>query len=151
VTGRSFGSDIGPVVVARRCDETVATNWGDGRGANYPCGNYFPVVHVTGNATANAIAGQGILLVDGSLVVSGGLEWYGVALIRGGLTVIADPLRGTAFTGGVLVEDSVVLQGVAGGSLEVTYSKCAISKALETVALAEMLQTRGWVGLPDVP
>ncbi len=151
VAGRTFGSDIGPVVVAGRCDETVVTNWGDGRGPNYPCGNHFPVVSVTGDATVNGIAGQGILLVDGSLVVRGGLEWYGVALIRGGLTVIADPLRATAFMGAVLVEDSVVLQGVTGGLLEVTYSKCAISKALETVASAEMLRTRGWVGLPDVP
>ena len=57
VAGRSFGSDIGPVVVARRCDEAVATNWGDSRGPNYPCGNYFPVVHVSGDATGERHSG----------------------------------------------------------------------------------------------
>lgn len=149
--GQAFAGGVGPVVVHGRCDDAVATNWGDGKSHNQPCGSYFPVVHVVGDATMGSLQGQGILLVDDSLVVRGGLEWFGIVLVRGSLTVVGDLSNDIAMWGAVLVEDSVVLEGLAGGSVTINYSKCAISKALETIATVAMLRTRGWVGLSDVP
>jgi hypothetical protein len=134
LAGGTFAGEIGPVVVADRCAEDVATNWGDSRGHNYLCGNYFPIVHITGDATVSGVRGQGILVADGNVLVNGGLEWYGVALVRGSLTVLPDRASNTAFWGAVLVEDSVILQGAPDKSVAVTYSKCAITKALESVA-----------------
>jgi hypothetical protein len=115
------------------------------------CGNYFPVLHITGDATLGGLQGQGVLLVDGSLVVHDGIRWHGLVIVRGSLTIVADPTSDIAMWGAVLVEDSVVLQATSSGSVTINYSKCAISKALETVAVVAMLRARGWVGLSDVP
>lgn len=149
--GRTFSNDIGPALLEGRCDDAVATNWGDGRAPNQPCGTYFPVIHVAGDATLSDLQGQGILLVDGNLVIRGGLDWYGIVLVRGILTVAADASRDVAIWGAVLAEDSVVMEGTSGHSVVITYSKCAILKALETVAVVTTLPARGWIGLSDVP
>jgi hypothetical protein len=151
LAGGTFAGEIGPALVADHCAEDVATNWGDNRGHNYLCGSYFPVVHITGDATVSGVRGQGILVVDGNVLVNGGLEWYGVALVRGSLTVLPDRAGNTAFWGAVLVEDSVIMQGAPDKSVAVTYSKCAITKALESVAPVEVLRSRGWFGLSEVP
>jgi hypothetical protein len=149
--GQAFGDGIGPVVVDGRCDDAVAINWGDGKNPDRPCGTFFPVVHITGDATMGELQGQGILFVDGSLVVRGGLEWFGVVLVRGRLTLVGDVSNEIAIWGAVMADDSVLLQGPAGGSIAIRYSKCAITKALETIATVAMLRARGWVSLSDAP
>jgi len=151
LAGQAFASGIGPVVVDGRCDVTVATNWGDGRNHNSMCGNYFPVVHVTGDASMGALQGQGILLVDGDLVLHSGFEWFGIALVRGRLTVEAPLSRDIAVWGAVLAEDSVQLEGASDRSVAIAYSKCAILKALESVALVTNLRSRAWLMLSEVP
>jgi len=115
------------------------------------CGNYFPVVHVTGDASMGALQGQGILLVDGDLVLHSGFEWFGIALVRGRLTVEAPLSRDIAVWGAVLAEDSVQLEGASDRSVAIAYSKCAILKALESVALVTNLRSRAWLMLSEVP
>ena len=150
--GGLFGSGIGPAVVNGRCDETVATNWGDGTNPDRPCGDYFPIVHITGDATLSGVQGQGTLLVDGSLAVRGGLEWYGIVLVRGTVLFAPDGGGSTAIWGAIIARDSIVAVMGPGarpgrGSVTINYSKCPIVKALEPIAPALMLRTRGWVGL----
>src|SRR5256885_8676651 len=42
------------------------------------------------NATINGVQGQGILLVDGSLSVQGGFQWFGITIIRGTFSTAGD-------------------------------------------------------------
>src|SRR5207302_5681653 len=73
--GQNFSNSIGPVVTGGNCDKSVLTNWGDGMNGGL-CASYFPIVHITGDATLNGVQGQGILLVDGTLSVQGGFQWF---------------------------------------------------------------------------
>jgi len=79
--------DVGPVVAGARCVRTDPLNWGDPSGAG-ACADHFPVIRITGNATLVAgSAGQGILLVDGSLRVAPGARFEGIVLARNDVVV----------------------------------------------------------------
>lgn len=146
VAGGSVLGPLGPAVVADWCDETVATNWG-GAEPNLACGGYLPVVHVAGDAALTSGEGQGTLLVDGHLTVRGRLRWRGAILVGGTLRVASD----LAVWGAVVVADSAIFDPGVAGSVAITYSKCAIIKALETVTPTVLLSSRGWIWLPDAP
>src|SRR3989454_12548566 len=57
----------------------------DGENPAGKCASYFPIVHILGSASINGVQGQGILLVDGSLDVQGGFQWFGITIVRGTL------------------------------------------------------------------
>ena len=42
-----------PTVSGGVCDRSVGTNWGDGMNPAAACGSYFPIVHISGDATLN--------------------------------------------------------------------------------------------------
>ncbi|HUL03141.1 MAG TPA: hypothetical protein VLV16_07940 [Gemmatimonadales bacterium] len=150
VAGAAVLSNIGPTVVDGRCDETVATNWG-GTQPNQVCGGYLPVVHIVGAATLAGVDGQGTLLVDGDLTVRGGLRWRGLVLVGGALRVTPGAAKDVAVWGAVFAADSATLEAGVAGSVAITYSKCAVVKALESVAPAVMFSSRGWLGLSEAP
>ncbi len=148
LAGQNFANSIQPVVTGGQCDRTVLTNWGDGMNPTQPCGNYFPIVHVTGDATVNGQQGQGILLVDGSLEIQGSFQWFGITIIRGTLKTTGGGSTDAHFWGGVMVQDSVVVgTNQISGHANLNYSKCAIVKALEMTGVAAMMKSRGWVQL----
>ena len=65
------------------------TNWGD-LVASSVCAARAPVVHVAGDLTIEGGAGQGVLLVDGHLVISGAFAYSGQIVARNGIETRAD-------------------------------------------------------------
>src|SRR6185369_379883 len=76
---------MAPVVTSGVCNKASAMNWGDPvrHAPAAACETYFPIIHITGNATLSTGTGQGILLVDGDLTKSGNFSFYGVVIARG--------------------------------------------------------------------
>src|SRR5690606_32211770 len=70
---------VGPEVdvTTGECDESDPKNWGDPNPAG-PCGSYFPLIYHDGPVLTlqSGSIGQGILLVDGTLDVRGGFQFY---------------------------------------------------------------------------
>jgi hypothetical protein len=136
-----------PIIVGGVCDTTVATNWGDGLSRYSACGSYFPVIHVTGDATLNGVQGQGILLVDGDLEVQGGYEFFGIAIVRGELTTSGGGAALAHFWGGVLAANVDLDLVSITGHATLNYSKCAITNALQAASLTAPLRSRSWIQL----
>jgi hypothetical protein len=122
-------------------------NWGDPEHLDVrtQCRSYFPIIHVTGDLQLSGGVGQGILLVDGDLGAQGGVAFFGPIIVRGKLSVTGG---GSAprFVGGVMAANSIDLSDskIAGGAL-VSYSSCAISKAVNGSARPMFNAQRGWV------
>lgn len=129
------------------CDKTILTNWGDGLNKTAPCGNYFPIVHITGDATLNGDQGQGILLVDGSLSVQGSYEWFGLVIILGDLKTAGGGSTIAHFWGGVMAKNADLDTQNLSGKATLNYSKCAITQALQMTQVAATMRSRGWVQL----
>jgi hypothetical protein len=134
---------------ATQCDRDFALNMGEPRRPPLltvpPCYGYFPVVHGTGNRTkmASNSRGQGTLLIDGDLELQGGFEWNGIIIVRGSIQI--------AGTGnkiwGALLSESITEDNSIGGNVEITYSACAIAKAVQGASLPVPLRTRSWVSV----
>ncbi len=131
------------------CDKPVLLNLGEprrGAGSVTQCYGFFPIVHGTGSQLkfASNARGQGILLVDGDLELVGGFEWTGLVLVRGKMKVTGN---GNKITGAILTEGvDINTAGSIGGNAEVTYSKCAIDRAINGAA-APAPVSRGWAQL----
>jgi len=148
---QNFANSIGPVVTNGACDISVLTNWGSPTTPTGPCGNYFPIIHITGTgAVVNGVEGQGILLVDGSLSVQGGFEFFGIVIIKGSLKTAGGGGTPAHFWGTVETQDTVAFTDTTtniSGSANLLYSKCAILKALNATGFGTMMRSRGWVQL----
>ncbi len=141
---------IGPATRDGRCAMEDPTNWGAPADPASPCFDYFPIVHHAGLLTLSGGVGQGILLVDGDLDVSGGFQFYGAVIVRGRLTTRGE---GGHFWGGVVVADARRRASTLGGGTTITYSSCAIERSiLNNPALTKVrpLALRSWVDLSDV-
>lgn len=128
------------------CDQSQLMNWGDPN-RNTPagaCESYFPIVYVsdtTGSTHITGGYGQGVLLVDGDLIVDGGFQWYGPVITRGHLTTQG---TGGHFNGAVMAADvDLELNSVLGNAL-ITYSSCAIADAMVGAGVVKKLTQRSW-------
>ena len=148
---QNFSNSIGPVVTNGACDLSVLTNWGSPTTPTGPCGNYFPIIHISGDgAVINGLEGQGILLVDGSLSIQGGFQFFGIVIIKGSLKTAGGGGTPAHFWGTVETQDTVAFTDTTtniSGSANLLYSKCAILKALNATGFGTMMRSRGWVQL----
>lgn len=127
------------------CDRGVSSNWGDPRRSSpaQPCERYFPVIHAPGNLVVTNGRGQGMLLVDGDLTLSGNFDFNGVVVVRGRLDMNDDAeVRGT-----VLARGSGGTSLRAGGTSDIHYSRCAILSALRAVSQPTPAKHRAWADL----
>jgi len=151
LSAQNFSNGIGPVVAGTTCDLTVLTNWGSPTTPAGPCGNYFPIIHITGDGTViNGQEGQGVLLVDGSLSVQGGFQFFGVVIVKGSIKTSGGGGTPAHFWGTVMVQDTVAFTDTTNnisGAANLLYSKCAIVKALDKTGNGAMMRSRGWVQL----
>lgn len=133
-----------PVARGDECSTTRAANWGDPQNPGGPCGSYFPVVYISGDAALSGGWGQGLLLVDGYLKLQGGVEFYGAVLVKGGLEFTGS---GGTITGGAVVmgQGEEINRLVA--PARIAYSSCAVERALMAAAGPEILPGRGWLNL----
>jgi hypothetical protein len=144
---------MGPVVsggvlgVGGVCDKSQLMNWGDPvrHTPAAACESYFPIIHITGDATLTGGSGQGILLVDGSLTMSGNFAFTGVVITRG--TAKASG-TGNSVTG-VIMAAAVDLSQAATltGNTMVQYSSCAVQQSLASSSTLLIAKGRPWVNL----
>jgi len=148
---QNLSNKIAPAVSGGTCNKNVLTNWGSPSDPAGPCGQYFPLIRITGTgASINGQEGQGVLLVDGSLNVPGGFQFFGVIIIKGSLKTSGGGGNPAHLWGTVMVQDTVALADTTNtitGNANILYSKCAITKALNKTGVATMMRSRGWVKL----
>ena len=135
-------SGIGPVFDGGgKCDVSVLTNWGDPVNVT-ECSDYFPLLYTPGNLRLSGGEGQGMLLVEGDLSVSGGFEFYGVVIVKGTLSTTG---TGGHFNGAVMAQNVNLDQSLILGNAVVQYSSCATNRAVKAASVAEPLPMRGWL------
>jgi hypothetical protein len=148
--GQNFANGIGPAVTNGLCDYTVQTNWGSPTNPAGPCGNFFPIIYINGDAQINGQEGQGILLVNGGLSVQGGFQFYGITIVRGSIKTAGGGGTPAHFWGALMAQDTVQFSDTVNnftGGATMLYSKCAILKALDKTGTGSMLRSRGWAQL----
>ena len=140
VTGNLQG--INPTTANGACDAGDFRNFGEPNKANGgPCLDYYPIIYSPGNLTLNTGRGQGILLVEGDLQVQGGFEFYGPVIVRGTLKTAG---TGGHFNGGVMAANVDLDQNVVIGNALISFSRCAILKALNASAQLATATERAW-------
>ncbi len=148
---QNFSNNIAPTTVNGQCDKANLNNWGDPLNPTQPCGSYFPIIHIYGDgAIINGQAGQGILLVDGSLSIQGGFQFFGIVIIKGSLKTAGGGGSGAHFWGMVMAQDTVAFSDTTNnisGDANLLFSKCAIQRALDNTGVVSMMRSRGWVQL----
>lgn len=123
------------------CNTGSTTNWGSPTDPSGPCGNYFPVIYAQGNLELHGGAGQGILLVEGHLILSNNASFYGIIISKKTLGFISGQVYGTVFT----LNENLSPSSVTG--VRIDYSRCAIARAATRAAPPTALRERGWIQL----
>jgi hypothetical protein len=146
LTSAQASTSIWPDSIGNTCNTATLSNWGDPTRTTPAgaCQGYFPVIYISDSAGTTHITGgmgQGILLVEGDLLVDGGFQWYGPVIARGHVSTQG---TGGHFNGAVMAADvDLELNSVLGNAL-VTYSSCAISQALAGAGVPKRLLQRSW-------
>jgi hypothetical protein len=147
VAGAGARLTPGPVGTALACEAAVAANWGEpGRPPQVPgCQGYRPVILARGDLILEGGRGQGVLLVEGDLTLTGPAEFYGVVLVRGRLRATAEGARILGWVGvegGAGGAEAALLEGTA-----IAFSRCAVGPAWARIAPVRRLPERGWAYL----
>jgi hypothetical protein len=138
------------------CNTADDNNWGDTSHVNGPrgCEDYYPIVHLQGATNQYTLGGsgggQGIILVDGNLVLAGSFKWSGLVLVKGSTTV-----AGTSSGGGVKIVGGIMAMNRVSpadtnsfiGASSITFSRCAIQQVTSRVATVQPLRARSWADL----
>lgn len=146
INGTATFSQIDPVVTNGACDKSALANWGapiHTVPAN-PCENYFPIIHHKGSTSTLKLSGargQGILLVDGDLEISGGFEFYGPVIVRGRIKTTG---TGGKLNGGVMAANVQLDQNTVLGDATIIYSSCAVEKAIAGSSYPRRIVHRAW-------
>lgn len=126
--GPTWADPISSTVI---CDAQDELNWGDPSDPTAACGNHFPIVHLTrASGPGNSViqisggTGQGVLLVDGDLRITGPFSFHGLILVRGNLRITGGG-SGLTHHGRVIATGGVETQG----NTSFLYSSCAIKRA----------------------
>jgi hypothetical protein len=132
-----------PSLTGGKCNYASTSNWGDGNTPTNPCGSYFPIVHIAGDALINgASQGQGMLLVDGNLTVSGTFKYYGMIIVKGSFST---QLGGSPTIYGTLLARSANLAANAiAGDVTIQYSKCAVERTMDATGVATPIRSRSF-------
>jgi hypothetical protein len=142
----SIPLSFGPVVTGGSCNTTTSTNIGDPlRGSPAgACESYFPIIHAQGSGETYKLrggSGQGILLVDGDLEISGDFTFYGPVIVKGRFA----GKNSAKIHGALLVANSAGGTNTFANTSTVTYSSCAIKKAFENALPPKRVVERAWV------
>ncbi|MGH7567992.1 MAG: pilus assembly PilX family protein [Gemmatimonadales bacterium] len=136
-----------PSFVGGACNKADQLNWGDGIDRLSACGNYFPIIHITGSTTLNGVQGQGILLVDGDLNVDGSYEFFGITIIQGDMRTAGGGTSEAHFWGMTMARNADLSEQKLSGKATLNYSKCAINEALQKTGKVAQMRSRGWAHL----
>ena len=139
-----------PIVSSGVCQTGNAnpTNWGDPNRAGTPnkCETYFPIVYFNNGNTSTTFNlkgdGQGVLLINGNLRFNGNSHYVGLILIRGSLqggtgTIDVD--------GSILSLNADLTDDTINGNIDVDYSSCAVTTALNNLSVTAPATYRGFI------
>lgn len=144
---------VGPRYADGQCDTGNLLNWGEPNkvvvGPPGACENYFPIIYAPGDLKINGDRGQGILLVNGSLEVQGGFQFYGLIIVRGELRTAGTGghFNGTVMAANVAVGGATTSTNTVSGNATFRYSSCALQSALRGSATPVPMRDRAWVEL----
>jgi len=88
--------------------------------------------YIPGSVKMTAAAqGSGILIVDGDLEINGGLNWYGLVLVRGRVSFTGGAGQSTNLYGAILAGEDITAVNTFstdkfGGSINFHYDTCAL-------------------------
>jgi hypothetical protein len=136
-----------PVTSGSTCTAST-TNWGSPLAPTGPCGKRYPIVHINnfaGTTTITGGSGQGVLLVDGDLTISGAFTYYGLIIVRGKMTTTAG--GSPTVYGALLVQSMNFATTSFAGSANIYYSACALQRTRDAISNPTMLRSRGWIEL----
>jgi len=143
--GNGTLTTIQPNGTATSCDVTDVYNWGEPlRPGVVGCYGHYPIIYIGSSVHINSDGrGQGILLVNGDLVINGTFDFYGLVIVRDDI----DLGNGTAqIHGAVYAANSSIgdpLNSIT-GNLTVQYSNCAIQSVLAGSAILTRVTQRHW-------
>jgi hypothetical protein len=105
---------------------------------------YYPIIRVNGDLTLPS-SGRGMLIVTGSLTISGSNGWYGVILVGNDLTSNGNNgVYGATVSGLNIKLGTYVPASTANGTKTYQYSSCEVAKAnMSSGALTTLPNT--WV------
>jgi hypothetical protein len=146
-------NQIGPRVAGTTCLTGDMNNWGD-PARNLvtpgPCETYMPIIHSRGPGVLRLQGGgaggggQGMLLVDGDLEMSGNFQFKGLIIVRGRFRV-----SGT----GVRVQGGVMAANVNGGAntiignSQLIFSRCALTTVMAVHSWPKPARERSWADM----
>ena len=143
----------GPTLMAAapfKCNVGDMNNWGEPeRTAGYvkACSTYFPIIYASGSQLqmSGGSRGQGLLLIEGDLVITGGFEFSGLIVAKGGIKIAG---TGNKITGALLAQDvDLGDKNSISGNTTLQFSSCALNKAIQGSAHGEPLTYRSWAQL----
>lgn len=150
VSGTTTLTGIGPSLTGGACNTSDPKNWGDVNRASPagPCENYFPIIHAKGPGLLELKngKGQGLLLVDGNLKLTGLFEFYGPIIVKGNFSTDA---TGNKVFGGVMAMNEGCVTSPCNsisGNAHIQYSRCALLSTLMMHA-RPILATRAWADM----
>lgn len=127
-----------PVANPEGCDQGAPANWGAPLEPASPCADYFPLIHAPEGLQLIGGQGQGILVVDGDLGMSGDAEFHGAVAVTGRLR-----LEGRArIVGAVVVFGDADRTTLDDGS-SLAYGPCALQSALSRTTASRRAYNSG--------
>jgi hypothetical protein len=102
----------------------------------------MPIIHIKGNGHFSGGKGQGILLVDGDLKLTGGFVFYGAIIVRGVVGTYGNGAKiyGTLMAANIDLDDTNTVLGNSG----VYYSSCALNQVFQASAKVIPAKQRSW-------
>jgi len=120
----------------------VPSNFSNLQTAGAPTGNINQTTYVPGNLDLQAHnTGSGILVVDGDLIVHGGIQFYGLIIVRGSITFTGGGSGGGSNIIGAVLAGQSAQADTLGGSAQFQYDSCALANA-QTGQVPHVLATR---------
>ena len=126
------------------CVTALSSNWGNPFDPWGACGDHNPAVYSVGDLQVHAGHGQGILVVEGDLTVSGDFHYFGVVIVLGRFLSTG---VGAKITGAVFVANGEFLPQSLDGMTRIQYSDCAVARALAASGRGVLLQERSWLDM----
>jgi hypothetical protein len=109
---------------------TVPSNFSTLQTDGAPVGNIDQTTYVGGNLDLYAHnTGAGILVVDGDLTIHGGLQFYGLIIVRGAVTFTGGGSGGGSNVIGAVLAGQSAQADTLGGSAQFQFDSCALANA----------------------
>ena len=124
------------------CQWQDVGDWGDPRTLGSPCSHYRPVILVRGDLDLADGVGQGVLIVEGNLLLEGDFVFAGLILVGVDLRIRGP---GTRVVGAIQVggPEGGVTTHLA-GEVRIDYAPCLVRQGMAAAGPAVPLPSRAW-------